>query len=92
MSSLRVDRRPAGRPMVVHDCVRLRSRRGPCWGPGSVPPTRCTGLAILVATRFSICGAFAIAAMEGVVRRRYSDVATAIALVGYRAKHVPHPV
>lgn len=39
------------------------------------------GLTILVATGFSICGASAIAAMEGVVRRRDADVATAIALV-----------
>ncbi|MPY78775.1 MAG: putative sulfate exporter family transporter [Actinophytocola sp.] len=39
------------------------------------------GLTILVATGFSICGASAIAAMEGVVRRKDSDVATAIALV-----------
>lgn len=39
------------------------------------------GLSILVATGFSICGASAIAAMEGVVRRRDEDVATAIALV-----------
>lgn len=39
------------------------------------------GLTILVATGFSICGASAIAAMEGVARRKDSDVATAIALV-----------
>lgn len=39
------------------------------------------GLAILVATGFSICGASAIAAMEDVVDREDSDVATAIALV-----------
>lgn len=39
------------------------------------------GLTVLVATGFSICGASAIAAMEGVVRRRDEDVATAIALV-----------
>lgn len=39
------------------------------------------GLTMLVATGFSICGASAIAAMEGVVRRKDSDVATAIALV-----------
>jgi uncharacterized integral membrane protein (TIGR00698 family) len=39
------------------------------------------GLALLVATGFSICGASAIAAMEGVVDREDSDVATAVALV-----------
>lgn len=39
------------------------------------------GLTMLVATGFSICGASAIAAMEGVVRRKDSEVATAIALV-----------
>lgn len=39
------------------------------------------GLTVLVATGFSICGASAIAAMEGVVRRKDSDVATAVALV-----------
>ncbi|MFC4079092.1 YeiH family protein [Amycolatopsis samaneae] len=39
------------------------------------------GLAMLVATGFSICGASAIAAMEGVVERKDSDVATAVALV-----------
>ncbi|MEV6911443.1 putative sulfate exporter family transporter [Amycolatopsis sp. NPDC051071] len=39
------------------------------------------GLAMLVATGFSICGASAIAAMEGVVKRKDSDVATAVALV-----------
>ncbi|MPZ85974.1 MAG: putative sulfate exporter family transporter [Actinophytocola sp.] len=39
------------------------------------------GLAVLVATGFSICGASAIAAMEDVVDREDSDVATAIALV-----------
>jgi uncharacterized integral membrane protein (TIGR00698 family) len=39
------------------------------------------GLSVLVATGFSICGASAIAAMEGVVKRRDSDVATAVALV-----------
>lgn len=39
------------------------------------------GLTMLVATGFSICGASAIAAMEGVVRRKDSDVATAVALV-----------
>ncbi|MEV0695349.1 putative sulfate exporter family transporter [Streptomyces sp. NPDC050388] len=39
------------------------------------------GLAVLVATGFSICGASAIAAMESVVRREDEDVATAIALV-----------
>jgi uncharacterized integral membrane protein (TIGR00698 family) len=39
------------------------------------------GMAILVATGFSVCGASAIAAVEGVVERRESDVATAVALV-----------
>jgi uncharacterized integral membrane protein (TIGR00698 family) len=39
------------------------------------------GMSLLVATGFSICGASAIAAIEGVIRRRDSDVATAIALV-----------
>lgn len=41
------------------------------------------GLAMLVATGFSICGASAIAAMEGVVERDDSDVATAVALVTF---------
>ncbi len=41
------------------------------------------GLAMLVATGFSICGASAIAAMEGVVERDDSEVATAIALVTF---------
>ncbi|KZB79428.1 YeiH family protein [Amycolatopsis regifaucium] len=41
------------------------------------------GLAMLVATGFSICGASAIAAMEGVVKREDSDVATAVALVTF---------
>lgn len=39
------------------------------------------GLTILVATGFSICGASAVAAMESVVKRKDSDVATAVALV-----------
>lgn len=39
------------------------------------------GLTILVATGFSICGASAIAAMESVVKRKDSDVATSVALV-----------
>ncbi|HEX3589306.1 MAG TPA: putative sulfate exporter family transporter [Pseudonocardiaceae bacterium] len=39
------------------------------------------GLTLLVATGFSICGASAIAAMEGVTDRRDEDVATAVALV-----------
>ncbi|HEY0451490.1 YeiH family protein [Actinophytocola sp.] len=39
------------------------------------------GLGLLVATGFSICGASAIAAMEDVVDREDSDVATAVALV-----------
>lgn len=39
------------------------------------------GLTILVATGFSICGASAIAAMESVVKRKDSEVATAVALV-----------
>jgi uncharacterized integral membrane protein (TIGR00698 family) len=41
------------------------------------------GLRVLVATGFSICGASAIAAMEGAVRRDDSDVATAVALVTF---------
>lgn len=41
------------------------------------------GLAMLVATGFSICGASAIAAMEDVVEREDSDVATAVALVTF---------
>ncbi|WP_433873663.1 YeiH family protein [Saccharopolyspora sp. CA-218241] len=39
------------------------------------------GLSLLVATGFSICGASAIAAVEGVVDRKDEDVATAVALV-----------
>nr|WP_245588891.1 putative sulfate exporter family transporter [Actinoalloteichus caeruleus] len=39
------------------------------------------GLGLLVATGFSICGASAIAAVEGVVRREDEEVATAVALV-----------
>ncbi|HEX5400715.1 MAG TPA: putative sulfate exporter family transporter [Pseudonocardiaceae bacterium] len=39
------------------------------------------GLALLVATGFSICGASAIAAMEGVTDRQDEDVATGVALV-----------
>lgn len=39
------------------------------------------GLTLLVATGFSICGASAIAAMEGVVDREDEDVATGVALV-----------
>ena len=39
------------------------------------------GTALLVATGFSICGASAVAAMDGVTRNRKEDVATAIALV-----------
>src|SRR3569833_2649977 len=39
------------------------------------------GLALLVATGFSICGASAIAAMEGVVERDDADVATDVANV-----------
>lgn len=39
------------------------------------------GASLLVATGFSICGASAIAAMDGVSRNRKEDVATAIALV-----------
>jgi uncharacterized integral membrane protein (TIGR00698 family) len=39
------------------------------------------GLALLVATGFSICGASAIAAMEGVADREDEDVATGVALV-----------
>ncbi|WP_410638993.1 YeiH family protein [Amycolatopsis sp. lyj-346] len=38
-------------------------------------------LALLVATGFSICGASAIAAVEGVIERDDEDVATAVALV-----------
>ncbi|WP_249125149.1 YeiH family protein [Saccharopolyspora erythraea] len=39
------------------------------------------GLSLLVATGFSICGASAIAAVEGVVDREDEDVASAVALV-----------
>lgn len=39
------------------------------------------GLSLLVGTGFAICGASAVAAMEDVVEREDSDVATAIALV-----------
>ncbi|MFI7672114.1 YeiH family protein [Actinophytocola sp. NPDC049390] len=39
------------------------------------------GLSLLVGTGFSICGASAVAAMEDVVERDDSDVATAVALV-----------
>lgn len=39
------------------------------------------GLSVLVATGFSICGASAIAAVEGVVDREDEEVATAVALV-----------
>ncbi len=39
------------------------------------------GLALMVATGFSICGASAIAAMEGVTDREDEDVATGVALV-----------
>lgn len=39
------------------------------------------GAALLIATGFSICGASAIAAMDGVSRNKKEDVATAIALV-----------
>ena len=39
------------------------------------------GLVTLVATGFSICGAAAIAAVEGVVRRRDEDAALAVAMV-----------
>ncbi|ATE56951.1 putative sulfate exporter family transporter [Actinosynnema pretiosum] len=39
------------------------------------------GLSTLVATGFSICGASAVAAVEGVVERRDEDVATSVALV-----------
>ena len=39
------------------------------------------GTSLLVATGFSICGASAVAAMDGVTRNRKEDVATAIALV-----------
>jgi uncharacterized integral membrane protein (TIGR00698 family) len=38
-------------------------------------------LALLIATGFSICGASAIAAVEGVIERDDEDVATAVALV-----------
>lgn len=40
-----------------------------------------TGLVVLIAAGFSVCGAAAIAAIESGVRRRPADVATAIALV-----------
>jgi uncharacterized integral membrane protein (TIGR00698 family) len=40
-----------------------------------------TGLVVLIAAGFSVCGAAAIAAIESSVRRRPADVATAIALV-----------
>ncbi|MEV4151338.1 putative sulfate exporter family transporter [Amycolatopsis sp. NPDC049691] len=49
-------------------------------GLGRLVGTR-RGLTLLVATGFSICGASAIAAMEGVVEREDEDVATAVALV-----------
>lgn len=39
------------------------------------------GAALLIATGFSICGASAVAAMDGVSRNKREDVATAIALV-----------
>lgn len=39
------------------------------------------GLSLLVGTGFSICGASAVAAMEGVADAEESDVATAVALV-----------
>lgn len=39
------------------------------------------GLSVLVATGFSICGASAIAAVEGVVEREDDEVATSVALV-----------
>lgn len=39
------------------------------------------GLVTLVATGFSVCGAAAIAAVEGVVRRRDEDAALAVAMV-----------
>lgn len=39
------------------------------------------GLALMVATGFSICGASAIAAMDSVTRSRKEDVATAVTLV-----------
>jgi uncharacterized integral membrane protein (TIGR00698 family) len=39
------------------------------------------GLTLMVATGFSICGASAIAAMEGVTERKDEDVATGVALV-----------
>lgn len=41
------------------------------------------GLSLLVGTGFAICGASAVAAMEDVVEREDSDVATAIALVTF---------
>jgi uncharacterized integral membrane protein (TIGR00698 family) len=40
-----------------------------------------TGLVVLIAAGFSVCGAAAIAAIESSVRRRPADVATSIALV-----------
>ncbi|WP_425524750.1 YeiH family protein [Saccharopolyspora ipomoeae] len=39
------------------------------------------GLSLLVATGFSICGASAVAAVEGVVDREDEDVATSVAMV-----------
>ncbi|RRO14210.1 putative sulfate exporter family transporter [Saccharopolyspora rhizosphaerae] len=39
------------------------------------------GLSILVATGFSVCGASAVAAVEGVVDREEEDVATSVAMV-----------
>lgn len=39
------------------------------------------GLSVLVATGFSICGASAVAAVEGVVDREDEDVATSVAMV-----------
>lgn len=39
------------------------------------------GTSLLVATGFSICGASAVAAMDGVTRNRKEDAATAVALV-----------
>lgn len=39
------------------------------------------GLSVLVGTGFSVCGASAIAAMEGVIERDDEDVATAVAMV-----------
>ncbi|MDA3645503.1 putative sulfate exporter family transporter [Saccharopolyspora indica] len=39
------------------------------------------GLSLLVATGFSICGASAVAAVEGVVERDDEDVATSVAMV-----------